>query len=391
MEVYTLDTTFRPKVQIDFFDSLIWTERCRAFGDFEMVVKATRANRSLFTTGTRFGSDSSYRVMTLETVEDTVDSDGKSVLKLSGRSLEAILLDRIARPTFNDLTTTPKYVVTGLPKDIATNLFRDICVTGALNTGDIISGVTLGSIFPADTIGAPSTSITIEFEPMTLYDAEVQLCDLYGMGFRLVRHPTTYGLYFDVYMGRNLTTQQNDLPPVIFAPNLDNLQNTNELKSIAPYKNVAYVFSAVGHQIVYSDDVSPVISGLDRRVLLVNASDITDTDPAVAATKMTARGYQELAKNRKVNAFDGEVNQYGSYKYGVDYNLGDLVEKRNSDGLTNQMQITEQIFVTDAEGARSYPTLSLNLAITPGSWNSWDYNQVWADLNSSTTHWADQP
>jgi hypothetical protein len=123
-------------------------------------------------------------------------------------------------------------------------------------------------------------------------------------------------------------------------------------------------------------------------VLLVHATDIEEGDPVVASAMMVRRGLDELSKNRQYSAFDGELNQNSAYKYGLHYNLGDLIEMRNVDGLTNKMQVTEQIFVSDKEGERSYPTLAINQFIEPGSWLAWDYNQVWEDLGP-TEYWAD--
>ena len=63
---------------------------------------------------------------------------------------------------------------------------------------------------------------------------------------------------------------------------------------------------------------------------------------------------------------------------------------RNDDGVTNQMQVTEQIFVDDKEGTRSYPTLTINTFIMPGTWSAWDFNKVWLDYDPSPETWADQ-
>jgi hypothetical protein len=144
----------------------------------------------------------------------------------------------------------------------------------------------------------------------------------------------------------------------------------------------------VGHEVVYPLDVDPAIAGFERRVLLVKADDITDTDAPTASAKMIQRGLDELAKNRKVQAFDGEISQYSQYQYGRDYHLGDLLDQRNSDGVANQMQVTEQIFVSDSEGERSYPTLTLTKFITPGSWAAWDPNEHWAEVDPAL-HWAE--
>jgi hypothetical protein len=56
------------------------------------------------------------------------------------------------------------------------------------------------------------------------------------------------------------------------------------------------------------------------------------------------------------------------------------------------MRVTEQIFISDKEGTRSYPTLSLTAYITPGSWAAYDPTKAWFDLDSDTTDvWSNQP
>lgn len=391
MEVYILDSFFRRVTVVDKFESLIWTERFADIGDFELRLHSTLENRNLFPTGTRIAINKSYRVMTVETVEDATDDEGRRILILKGRSLEQILDDRAARDNTNDLTTTPKWILTGFPVDIAKLIFHNTCVLGHFSSSDIIPYINEGpGVFPEDTIAEPTDSITVEIEPMSVYSAIKQLADLYGFGFRLIRNQDLSQLYFDVYMGSDRTTGQSTLPAVIFSPDLDNLKNTRELTTIATYKNVAYVIAPHGTLTVYPDDVEPsTATGFNRRVLWVNAEDITDAAGATLTTKLTQRGKEELAKNRRMSAFDGEISQNSQYVYGVDLHLGDLIELRNTTGATNNMQVTEWIFVQDQEGERSYPTLSLNTFITPGSWLAWDFNEVWFDLDLDPLEWED--
>lgn len=390
MEIYILDSLLRAVQVVDNFESLIWTERARRWGDFELVLHSTIENRNRFPVGTRLLINESYRVMTVETVENKTDPDGRSKLSIKGRSLEAILDNRLARGSLSDLETEPKWVITGLPAVIARKIFHDICVTGILDAGDIIPGVVESSIFPEDTIPEPTETITIEIEPASVYTALTNLCDIFDMGFRLVRNPTTLQLHFDVYMGSDRTTKQTGLPAVVFSPDLENLQNTSHLVTIANYKNVAYVISPVGHAIVYPLDVDPLVNGFERNVLFVKAEDIKDEDSGVALAKMQQKGREELAKNRQFAAFDGELKPNSEYAYDTHYHMNDLIEIRDQSGASSEMQITEQIFVQDKEGQRSYPTLSLNTYITPGSWLGWDPTQVWEDVNP-LTEWDDLP
>ena len=467
MELYILDSLLRRTAVIDRFESLIWTERYTAYGDFQLVIFSTLESRAILTAGTRLAMSDSYRIMTIEDIENKVDSEGRQLLTVTGRSLEAILEDRVARNSFANLSTNPKWKIAGLPANIARYIFDQTVRTPTLMANDEIPFLQPGNYFPTPNIAEPDTAIQVELELMTVYQALKELGEAWDFGFRLLRNFDESELFFEIYTGNDRTTLQNTLNPVIFSPDLDNLTNTSELTSISSYKNVAYVYHPVGVQLVTVDGVSVDVEGFERRVLLVDASDITtperpyelstnqssaltaaldvnpvplafdqfrdaikvlqnkgrlssaqhsqiggmlldsassslsagqktdinaakDTSWAYNATEdayinplLVQRGKDELAKNRSLSAFDGELSQTSGYIYEKDYQLGDLVEMRNSDGVTNQMRVTEQIFVSDNEGERAYPTLTIDLFITPGSWFAWDYNQVWQDADGT--------
>lgn len=130
------------------------------------------------------------------------------------------------------------------------------------------------------------------------------------------------------------------------------------------------------------------MAGFDRRILVVNASvDAGDPD---ADTLMQEAGTQALAKARASQMFDGEVNQYGLYQFNIDYGLGDVVEMRNKDGIITYKRVTEHIFVSDAQGDRSYPTLTADLFVGANTWLDWNNKPTtWSDydLDLDTT-WA---
>ncbi|MCA1806536.1 MAG: siphovirus ReqiPepy6 Gp37-like family protein, partial [Actinobacteria bacterium] len=86
--------------------------------------------------------------------------------------------------------------------------------------------------------------------------------------------------------------------------------------------------------------------------------------------------------------FDGEVNENSEFTYGVDYDVGDLVEMRNKDGIITYKRVLEQIFVSDSEGERAYPTLALDMFAGENTWLSWtNKTQVWEDF--TTEFWED--
>jgi hypothetical protein len=389
VEVYVLDSLLRRTEVVDRYESLIWTERYSRKGDFELHLKSTSENRGLFTKGTMLAITDSDRVMTVETAEDSTDADGKEIFKVIGYSIEDVLARRIVKSTMDDLTTDPSWTIIDTPGNVVRTMFDHICRDGALDVKDKIPFLMPGTIYPPDTIEEPSSPITWVQQPDTLENALQGVVDLYDLGFRLVRNKDTSELYFDVYSGNDRTTRQTTFSPVIFAPDFDTLQNTTEYTSIQDSKNVAYVFSNRGSLVVYGEKVPPDIDGFDRRVLVVTL-EIDDAEPDPNGIMLQA-GQEGLRANRAQELFDGEVNQYNTYKYGKDYNLGDLVEQRNRDGIITFKRVTEQIFVSDDQGDRSYPTLYMPLYVGENDWLSWaSKGTTWADLDADPTTWADE-
>lgn len=467
MDLFILDSQLRRTALFDRYESLIWTERFAAYGDFQLVIHSTLEARNSFSPGTKLAINESTRIMQVETVEDTTDAEGRTILIVKGPSLEDTMNDRIAR----DVSVVPYpedskwYFNSMLPAAIIRKIFQDICVTGTIHVGDKIPFYTAGNIYPADNIPEPATPVSLSVSVTTVYDAIKQLCDIYDLGFRLVRNGDTSQLMFNVYSGNDRTTLQSTLPAVIFSPELDNLSDVSYLTSISAYKNVAYVVSPKMTLTVYGLNVDPSIAGFDRRTMYVDASDetyldrpytlstaqtdainaginlttntqelrdsmnlllqklrlsaadITNINAVIASSTLTApqkaditaardvstaynttedaeltarltqRGKEALATQTTLSAFDGEIPKNSQYKYHVDYELGDLVEVRNSDKVTNNMRVTEQIFVSDAQGDRSYPTLAVKLLITAGSWYAWPAGGVWDDITDPAVVW----
>jgi len=395
MEIYTLNSNFEREQIVDLYDSLIWTERLSSYGDFELHISSSAKNRKLFSPGTRLVVNQSYRVMTVETVEDSIDEAGMQILVIKGRSLESILDDRIARVDFiNQLDPQIKYQITGLPADNIRQLISNVVVVGEPNIHDVFPA--LFSSYPPmyndaySNVPEPQDSETWDVPLKSLYEAVREHLDVYDLGFRITRHPESGQLYFDVFAGVDRTSQQEDYNPVIFARALDNLQNITQFQSTVGSKNVAYVFSETQSYSVYAQDVPESIEGFDRKVLTVDATDITEENAALHQAMLIQRGKEELAKYRPFMALDGEVAQNSEYQYDIDYRLGDLVEMRSEDGQVNLMRVTEQILVSDKQGVRSYPTLMLHMFIRQGTWLSWDYDQVWADMGLEE-YWENQP
>jgi hypothetical protein len=363
----------------------------------------------------------------------------------------------------NGTQMSPNWTLaTAPPADVLRALFQYICVVGGLSPADIMPMYSAGNLYPPNTLSEPDVAVTMIADPKDLYTFLKEQCEIYGLGFRLYTGADDSKLYFNIYTGDDRTSSQRTLPAVIFAPDLENLTNTSEFRSIEKYKNIALVIGKTRSRWVYANDDAVTATGRDRRIVMLQVTDIdgddynvtdamkaavnkaiavstsatdddrlarllTNTDmttaelTAIKAYKTNAglttqeqtdlgniitmyetyrvnlpyidamleqKGQDELTKHKPLKAMDGELPNNSKYRYGFDYELGDLVEMRNEDGLTNRMRVTEQIFVDDAQGERSYPTLALDIFITPGTWYAWDANGVW---DTAPGVWDDQP
>jgi len=392
LEFWTLDDNLQKSEVIEGYNSFIWTERYSSWGGIEIKIPASQAARSLLPAGTMIAQSLSTYIMVVETIEDATDTDGSDILDITGRSLEAILDDRVAMSSgqVSDIVTNPKWVLTDTPGNIARAIFIYICVDATLDDGDIIPFYHSGTILPTGSIAESSETITVNLDPATVYASVKTICDTYGLGFRLVRNGETSQVYFEIYTGDDRTSDQTDRAAVIFSPNLDNLSEVRRLTSNAAYKNLAYVIGKDQVKVVFGVGEDTESSGFKRHVLIVDASSIDATSVSDVDAALSQAGLDALSQHRKVYQFDGQISEIGSYKYGTDYKLGDLVEEQDVTGFGNQMYVTEQIFVSDDQGDRSYPTLTLSQVIVPGTWiDVTPPDEVWSDVDPSQV-WGNQ-
>lgn len=279
MELYVLDSLYRRSVVVDTFESCVWVERFNEVGDITLNVLSSLGNRNLLTPGTYLSMNKSKRVMKLDTVEDRIGSDGAKLLICTGSSIENIMDERPARDSIlTGLTASPKWIITGLPAAIARQLFANIMVAGQLDIGDKLPFYTVGNSYPADNIAEPSGVVSLSLDPVNLLSALKTICQTYDLGFRITRNADTSQLFFNVFSGTDRTASQTTNPPVVFAYNLDNLNDSAYLTSTKLYRNIAYVFGADSSLKVYGLGIDPLTAGFYRRVLTVSASDLKYTD-----------------------------------------------------------------------------------------------------------------
>ena len=380
MDLYLLDDKYVRQEIIEGYESLIWTERYSEVGEIELVIDPSLVPTNMVA-GSLLAMSESQRIMQVLTSEKKVDGEGADRLTFTGPEITDILKSRSNNNAFSTGAVVTLRSMNGTPSEICAGLFQSALRIPAI-TEDTLYGCVGTTLNSPGGLSLPGDVITVELGVASTYDSIKNLCDMYNMGFRIVHDKTeaSPSLHFETYMGTNRTSGQSVVPAVVFSSALSNLSDTTELRSMANLKTVAYVVGDIRTAIVYAPGYDNTFTGINRRVLIVDATDI----PNGTTAQLQQRGLEALAENRVIIGFDGQIPKDVSYIYGKDYFLGDIVEQQSESGVVETLRVTEQIFVSDSEGERSYPTLTVDSIITPGTWAAWGTDVAWPAIGEET-------
>lgn len=350
MQLYRIDglNLATPEINRDFiledFDSVIWTDRYSAHGDFELEMPV-RSFLSPGTQGVNALQNSLTGSLMLIENEEIVrnEEDGEPRVKLSGRSIEAFLENRNSKTDGN----RDNEVLTGLPSEIIYDLVDRYCVnpSGASN------------VFPALAVDGTDPSgqstVTLSIERGNVYTMVKDICDAYGLGFEIEPSSSTDVLNFKVYRGVDRSDPDSFLYRE-YSEDLGNLKNVTRFASSKSYKTHARMLGATTGEDVFSYPES-LATGFKRRTLVVDATDI-NADGSMTGTQERAalaeRGEQILkeVENRLVSVVDGEAFS------DISFGLGDLVVLKSVANTRTNSIITERILASDSGGTLFYPS-----------------------------------
>jgi Siphovirus ReqiPepy6 Gp37-like protein len=371
MDLFTLDRSFHKRDAIDAFTSAIWTERYYGNSDVELVVPATTEMFQKLRPGTFLHLDGADEVMILETAQIEAGS-----LKLNGISLLPWMNNRFVRTSSNQKDET--WAISGGPAGwVPWAILWNMCHKDSpfLQAASMAMGISHPEKFAIPGLAlvdydksGPNISVNVPYGPV--YDAMREIATAYEIGMTLTLSSvtdTSFSLGFLSYKGLDRTSAQSVNPPVRFSPQMDSLTNIKELQSIAALKTLVYTFvpqipdalktTAPGSASLSSTEYT----GFDLRALQVFVSDIstfTGTAAELLAI-LNTRAAVELENNPYYKAVDGEVVPTNQFKYGRDYNMGDLIEIQGNSGVVSKARVTEYIRAQDEAGEKAYPTVAM--------------------------------
>lgn len=350
MQCHVLNANYEAETVLDGWFSFIWTERFLKTSEFKIELPNTPYYQNLLPIGTILVISDSNRPQVVETIYEKRDNQGAKILVVEGRDLTSWM----------ELRPAPFGTFYGSKKssEIVMALMQAILVNGS--SQDKLPRMTLA--------GTANDNSIFNYE-VTKDDLLSNVLDAGNLNNIAVRCERviangTPGFVYRMYNG----LKRDD---VIFSEKDNTLMNTTAVRSKKNFKNIALIYyrdvnvsqDRTWTRWYYSPGTSASTSGLDRRVLTVDATNLNVNDyPGTDGIDrfgniLDQTAKMALGKANEINAVDGEVPSYVTAKYGTDYLLGDIVKFQSTATNKTDARVTEYIRIVDSSGYRQYPTV----------------------------------
>ena len=368
MDVWILNTDFEAVGIIDYYISLIWTERYAEAGDFELYLKSDSSVFDIVQQGYYLYLKGAKMTMIIEQIEIQTDVEDGNELIITGRSIESILDRRIIFPQTN---------LSGKLQNGVKQLLNENLISPTDSNRKIDRFVFDESTDAAIT----NLQLKAQYTGDNLYDTICAICAAYNIGFR-VTLGTDNKFHFSLYSGTDRSYDQEDNTYVVFSAKFDNLKSSNYLESDKNLKTVTIVAGEGEGTARKTKTVESSVgagSGMFRRELFTDARDLSTTTSSSETmseeaymAKLEQRGLEKLAEKVSVISFEGEVENGQTFTFDTDYFIGDVVQLVNEYKREGTVRVTELVRSIDTSGIQYYPTFvstfkaTINITGNPG-------------------------
>lgn len=347
MELLVLNTNFESIAVMDTYESMIWTDRYNAYGDFEMYFAMDRNLLAFLKEDNYVWLKDSEHSMIIEDIKINADTEDGNHLIVTGRSLESILERRIiwGQRIFN-----------GNLQNAIQTMLNECIISPTIAERRISNFVFVPSTDPKIT----SLTIDNQYTGDDLYTVIKGLCEENHIGFKIVLTDDN-NFAFSLYAGVDRSYDQTDNPYVVFSPNYENIINSNYFSSKSSFRNVTLV-AGEGEGASRKTTIVGSGSGLGRREIFTDARDVSSDveggtlSDAEYTAQLRTKGLKNLADHIVTTAFEGEVEVTRLFKYGEDFFIGDIVQIANEYGNEGSAYIAELVISRSDEGFSVYPT-----------------------------------
>lgn len=335
---------------IDTAESIIWAAEYYGGGDFQINIAATPEVQEFLQEGNYVTRPDNDECGIIEKIESETSAERGEVLIASGRFVKSVLDRRVVYSAtlsgvgYNYIWKCDASVLQGNVEGAVRKLIYDNAINAKdpnrnipeiYWTDDDVSGLP-ATIVTEDTAGEEtSAEKQVTYKNLMTYSDSV--LQEYEFGAKMWLDRQRLKFRYKIYQGVDRSRDNTTTEPIIFSTEFDNLSAYNYVLDTTTYKNTALVGGEGEGTERKCAFVNAWNSGLDRREVFVDASNLSSTYEDAAGTEQSytleeyrkqleAQGRQTLAELQKIETFDGTIDLTNSaVRYGVDFDIGDMI------------------------------------------------------------------
>lgn len=357
--IYVLDRNFNLLGVIDEYVSVIWRPSYSEVGDFEIYLAATskafgllvKDNYVVRSSDVSVDEDDNVtyeKVMIIKNIRLITDVENGDFLTVTGRELKYLLHQRIVWQQTN---------LSGTAEDGIRRLVDENAINPT-NVNRVIPNLTLGAA--AGLTDKIEKQVTGDY----LDEAIIAVCTAYNYGWEISIYNNL--LLFIIYQGLDRSYDQNERPYVVFSDDFENLYNTEYELNTESYANTTLIGGeGEGLERIYTT-IGDENTGLERYEVFTDVRDVSqnkDSEEEIPLETylklLEEKGLEKLATLLYTEGFSGEVLSDATFKYGVDFYLGDLVTVINEYGVSRNVRVMSAIESQDENGVKLIPQFNI--------------------------------
>ena len=349
MDIYVLEGLEGAVDLISSYESLIWTVQYFSKNDFQLIIAASPEVIEALQVGrllcraedvTEHGFKN---VMIIESLQLDFDSERGWILTVKGAGLKSIVGRRVVWYQ----TTMSGTVEDAIRQVITENIISPSDTERAID--DFTLGAAQGFEETAD----------IQLFGENIAEWLEATCQTYGYGWDVIIDNGKY--VFQLYKGTDRSFDQNEVAPVVFSPEYDNLLSSQYILDETEYRNAALI-GGEGEGTSKRRANIGTAEGLARYEAYIDGSGVSSNGEIITVEQYMALlrnyGQEQLSQYAFTEKFSGNIDASGMYVINRDYFLGDVVQVDNDNGIAATTRIIEIIYAIDENGSSVVPTFT---------------------------------
>lgn len=334
--------------EIDDYESLQFIRRFYKVGEFELHININKANTdALVENNLIMLGNKTNKVGIIMHRENQVGDNGETTdtLIIKGPTLKGIMSRRLIVPPVNgDGYDSQTGAIETILKAFVNN--------NVVNPADTNRKISQVSIADGQKRGKQDAWRS-RFE--VLSDKLAEIGEYAQIGWDVTLDIANSKWIFDIAVGRNLTTEQDILPPVIFSTDFDNIKDQHFIQSLLNTYNYGYAGGS-------GDEANRLIQGIGNTTGFDRIETFLDCSQAADATELVTEGTQKLNELKEIKTFEFQVIPDNTFLYEKDYDLGDIVTAQSRKwGITMDCQIAELKEIYETGGNSLEVTFGTNI------------------------------